>query len=295
MWLQWAPDDEVGAKVMAGNNAREGLAAQRRTPDAPGTKTAALKAAFPLTLPILASFVFLGITCGIYATSLGLPAWMPTLLSIAIFAGSSEFVAASLLTGAFNPLQAFVMVFVVNARHLFYGLSMLGRLRGVGRKKGYLIYGMCDETFSLVYGTMPPKGVDRRWFMFFITLLNQSYWIVGCTLGGVFGSMLALNVKGISFAMTALFTVIFVDQWLKDASHVGAVCGIAGSVLALVAFGADAFMIPAMLIILASVTLLRGRIEPAYEAAGAMGDAALQRAGGEQAPADDKDKEGGCR
>lgn len=232
----------------------------------------ALRAAFPPTVPLLVSFIFLGMTCGVYAVSLGLPVWMPTALSIAIFAGSSEFVTASLLVGAFNPFQAFAVVFMVNARHLFYGLSMLAPLRRVGRKRGYLIYAMCDETFSLLCGTKPPAGVDRGWYMLFVALLDQSYWVLGCTLGGVFGSALALNVKGISFAMTALFVVIFLDQWLKDASHAGALVGFAASIASLVAFGSSNFMIPSLVLILAGVTALRGRVEPAYAEAGQNAD-----------------------
>ena len=234
-----------------------------------GAWAPALRAAFPHTIPILAGFVFLGITCGIYSISLGLPWWTPTLMSVLIFAGSAEFMVASMLTGAFNPLQAFVVTFIINARHLFYGISMLERFRGLGAKRPYLIFGMCDETFSINYTADIPKDVDRGWFMLFVTLLNQLYWVVGCTLGSLCGSALALNVEGISFAMTALFVVIFLDQWLKDAQHLSAVAGIAAAAVALVALGADNFMIPAMVLIVAAVTALRGRIEPAYEARGA--------------------------
>ena len=226
------------------------------------TVAAALKAAFPLTIPILAGFLFLGLTCGIFAESLGLAWWMPTAMSIIIFAGSAEFTVASMLTGAFNPLQAFLVVLVVNARHLFYGLSMLERFQGMGRKRSYLIYAMCDETFSITYATHAPKGVNEGWFMFFVSLLNQSYWVIGCTLGGIFGSMLNIDIQGIGFAMTALFVVIFLDQWMKDANHVSAIAGVLASFAALVAFGADNFIIPAMIAILAVMTLLRGRLEP---------------------------------
>ena len=226
------------------------------------TIAAAFKAAFPLTIPILAGFLFLGLTCGIFAESLGLAWWMPTAMSIIIFAGSAEFTVASMLTGAFNPLQAFLVVLVVNARHLFYGLSMLERFQGMGRKRGYLIYAMCDETFSITYATRAPKDVDEGWFMFFISLLNQSYWVLGCTLGGIFGSVLNVDIKGISFAMTALFVVIFLDQWMKDENHLSAVVGVAASFAALLAFGADGFIIPAMIAILVVMTLLRRQLEP---------------------------------
>lgn len=239
---------------------RDDRAAAGRSPR--GVRLAALRAAFPYTIPILAGFIFLGATCGIYAASLGLPWWVPALMAITIFAGSAEFVVASLLTSAFNPLQAFAMTFVVNARHLFYGLSMLERFRTLGRKRPYLIFAMCDETFSINYATQPPRGVDEGWFMFFVSLLDQAYWVVGCTLGGIFGNVLATEVEGVSFAMTALFVVIFLDQWLKDTEHTGAIVGAGASAVALVLCGANGFIIPAMVAMLGIMLALRGRIEP---------------------------------
>ena len=227
-----------------------------------GTRLAALRAAFPLTIPILAGFVFLGITCGIYSISLGLPWWIPTLMACLIFAGSAEFVVASMLTGAFNPLQTFLMVFIINARHLFYGISMLERFRGQGRKRPYLIFAMCDETFSINFSAEVPPGIDRGWFMTWVSLLNQLYWIFGCTLGSLAGSALALNVEGISFAMTALFAVIFIDQWLKDPTPASEVIGVVCALGALVAFGSELFMIPAMALILVCITLARRTLEP---------------------------------
>ena len=208
---------------------------------------AAAKAAFPPTIPILAGFIFLGITCGIYASSLGLPWWVPPLMSICIFAGSAEF-------------------FVINARHLFYGISMLDRFRGLGRKRAYLIFGMCDETFSINYAAKVPKGIDRGWFMFFVSLFNQLYWICGCTLGAVCGTLLAVHIEGVSFAMTALFVVIFLDQWLKDGVHAGAWTGILASLGTLIVFGPDGFIIPAMILILIVLTLTRTPVERALAA-----------------------------
>lgn len=231
-----------------------------------GTKTAAFRAAAPLSAPIMAGFVFLGITCGMYSSSLGLPWWMPTLMSIAIFGGSAEFIVASMLPGAFDPLTTFVVILVVQARHLFYGLSMLQPFRGMGKKKPYLIYAMCDESFSINYSAHVPAGVDRGWFMIFVSLLNQASWVVGCTLGGVFGSMIPLAVEGISFAMTALFVVIFLDQWLTEPSHASSITGLVASAAALALFGADGFLIPAMIAILAVVTALRPRLQPVYGA-----------------------------
>lgn len=227
----------------------------------PGTKAAAFKQALPLCAPIMAGFILLGITCGMYASSLGLPWWMPTLMSIAIFGGSAEFVVASMLPGAFDPLTVFAVILVVQARHLFYGLSMLKPFAGMGAKKPYLVYAMCDESFSINYGARIPEGIDRGWFMTFVSLLNQGSWVLGCTLGGIFGSMITLDIKGISFAMTALFVVIFLDQWTQEKSHASSISGLVASAAALAVFGADGFLIPAMVLILVIVTALRPRLE----------------------------------
>ena len=221
----------------------------------------ALFAAFPNTIPILAGFLFLGMTYGIYMNVSGFSFWYPCLMSLTIFAGSVEFVAVNLLLGAFHPIQALAMTLMLNARHLFYGISMLDRFRGLGLKKIYLIFGMCDETFSINYTAEIPPDVDRGWFMFFVTLLNHLYWFAGATLGGIFGSFITFNTEGLDFVMTAMFVVIFLEQWLKEKRHESSLLGICLSVLSLIAFGADGFLIPAMLSILAVLTLLRRPLE----------------------------------
>ncbi len=221
----------------------------------------ALKAAFPHTIPILAGFWFLGLTYGIYMNVSGFSFWYPMLMSLTIFAGSMEFVAVNLLLGSFDPFQAFVMTLMINARHLFYGISMLEKYRGLGWKKFYLIFGMCDESFSINYTAEIPKDVDRGWFMFFVTLLNHFYWFFGATLGGIFGSLIHFNTEGLDFIMTAMFTVIFLDQWLKEKNHTSALAGMGISILCLIAFGSDDFIIPSMIGILGVLTLLRKPLE----------------------------------
>lgn len=235
--------------------------------DGKGVKRKALKAAFPYTIPIFAGFMFLGMTYGIYMHSLGFSFVYPMLMSMTIFAGSMEFVTANMLLGAFNPLQALVMTLMINARHLFYGLSMLDRFKGLGMKKIYLIYGMCDESFSINCSAEPPEGVDRGWFMFFVTLLNQLYWVSGATLGGLLGNLVQFSTEGLDFVMTAMFVVIFLEQWLKDRNHTSALLGLGLSLLCLIAFGADNFIIPSMLAILAMLTLLRAPLEKGGDAA----------------------------
>ena len=226
-----------------------------------GMKRRALRAAFPHTVPILTGFLFLGITYGVYMSSLGFSWIYPTMMALTIFAGSMEFVTANMLLGAFNPLQAFAMTLMVNARHLFYGLAMLDRFRGLGWKKLYLIFGMCDETFSVTCSVRAPEGVDEGWFMTFVTLLDQLYWVLGAALGGLCGSLLTLNTEGLDFVMTAMFVVIFLENWLKEENHTSSLLGLGLPLVCLVLFGAQNFILPSMAAILLALTALRGRLE----------------------------------
>ncbi|MCM1134389.1 MAG: azaleucine resistance protein AzlC [Clostridium sp.] len=226
----------------------------------------ALRAAFPHTIPIFAGFWFLGMTYGIYMNVSGFSFLYPMLMGATIFAGSVEFVAVSMLLSAFNPLQAFLMTLMINARHLFYGISMLDKYKGTGWKKFYLIFGMCDETFSINYTAEAPAGVDKGWFMFFVTLLNHFYWVFGATLGGIFGSFIHFNTEGLDFVMTAMFVVIFMEQWLKEKRHTSALLGLGLSLVSLLLFGADNFIIPAMAAILGVLTLARPVMEKGAEA-----------------------------
>lgn len=225
----------------------------------------AFAAAFPNTIPIFAGFWFLGMTYGIYMNVSGFSFWYPMLMSLTIFAGSIEFVTVHMLLGAFNPLQALAMTLMINARHLFYGISMLEKYRGTGWKKFYLIFGMCDESFSINYTARIPKDVDRGWFMFAVTLLNHFYWFSGATLGGIFGSLIHFNTEGLEFVMTAMFIVIFLEQWMKEKDHRSGILGLVLSGICLIAFGADHFIIPAMLAILAVLTVMRTKIEKEVE------------------------------
>ena len=185
----------------------------------------------------------------------------PLFMSMLIYGGSLEFVAVEMLLSPFAPLQVFIMALLIQARHLFYGLSMLDKFKGTGWKKFYLIYGMCDETFSVNYTADIPEDVDRGWFMFFVTLLNQFYWVASATTGGIVGSLLKINTDGISFVMTAMFVVIFMDQWLKEDQHLSSLIGLGVSLICLLIFGADSFMIPTMITIVVLLTVLRRRLE----------------------------------
>lgn len=220
----------------------------------------AFKAAFPYTIPILAGFLFLGIAYGIYMNAEGFPAIYPILMSLTIFAGSMEFVTTDLLLGAFDPLGTFLLTLMVNARHLFYGLSMLNKYKGLGKKSFYLIFGMCDESFSINCTVKVPEGIDRGWFYFFVTLFNHFYWFIGASLGGLFGSFLNFNMEGLEFVMTALLVVIFLENWMKEKNHTSSLLGLALSFICVLIFGSSNFIIPSMLCILGVLTLLRGTL-----------------------------------
>ena len=221
----------------------------------------AFLAAFPYTIPILTGFLFLGIAYGIYMNVSGFSPIYPILMSMAIFAGSMEFVTVDLLLGMFHPMSALILALMVNARHLFYGISMLDKYKNVGKKRWYLIFGMCDESFSINCTTEVPAGVDRGWFYFFVTLLNQCYWVCGAAIGGICGSLISFETEGLDFVMTALLVVIILEQWMKEKDHTSGVIGIVLTVICLVVFGNKNFIIPSMLGILGVLTLMRGRLE----------------------------------
>lgn len=223
-------------------------------------KRNALKTAFPYTLPVLMGYLFLGIAFGVLLNSKGFNAAWAFMMSLLIYAGSMQFVAINLLVSPFQLAAAFFITLMVNARHLFYGLSMLDRFKSLGKLKPYMMFSLTDETFSLLSSVKAPDHVNPRWFMFFIALLNQGYWIAGSLIGNIAGSLISFNSTGIDFAMTALFIVIFVEQWEQAKNHVPAMLGIVITALCLILFGSDRFILFAMAGILVSLSLLRGKL-----------------------------------
>ena len=224
-------------------------------------KKYALKAAFPYTLPVFTGYLFLGLAYGIYMNKLGFSFLFPMFMSLFIYAGSMQFLCGNILLSMFNPIYTFFLTLMVNARHLFYGISMLDKYKNMGFRKLYLIFGLTDETFSVNAGIEIPKGIDKGWFLFFVTLLNQSYWVIASTIGGLLGELIAFNVEGIEFVMTALFVVIFVDQWINTKEHRPAIIGLLTSLLCLIIFGADQFIIPSMIAILLLLSLFKNKLE----------------------------------
>ena len=234
-----------------------------KMPDASKTNAwrRALPAAFSHTLPICAGFLVLGMSYGLLMKASGFPFYFPILTSITVFAGSMELVLISLLLSRFDLLQAVVLTLMINARHIFYGISMLDKYRHTGWKKPYLIFGMCDESFSINYAAEPPEGVDRSCFMFLVTLLDHSYWVIGATLGGIFGSILSFNTEGLDFVMTAMFVVILLEQWRQKCNRLPALLGLGITALSLILLGADRFLLPAMGVILLTLALLKRPLE----------------------------------
>ena len=224
-------------------------------------KRKALTYAFRASLPIMAGYGFLGLTYGIYMHELGFSFIYPMLLAITVYAGSAEFLLGNMLLGSFNPLQTFLMVLMVNARHIFYGLSSLETFKGLGWKKFFLIFGMSDETFALTSSTRIPEGVDRGWFLLWLTWLDEFYWVAGATLGGLTAEWFRIHLQGLGFVLTAMFTAIFVDNWTREHNHVSSVSGLMITGLCLIIFGADNFIIPSMVVILVFLTLLRKKLE----------------------------------
>lgn len=210
----------------------------------------------------MAGYLFLGISYGMYMHAKGFPFYYPMLMAWLIYGGSLEFVAVSMLISPFAPLSNFLLAFLIQARHIFYGLAMLERFKGLGWKKPYLIFGMSDETFAVTSSTKVPDGFDDGWFMVFVTFFDRMYWVIGAGLGGLFGSLLPIPAEGLSFVMTAMFAAIFMDRFLMEKRHFASYIGLAVSFVCLIVFGRDNFMIPAMVAI---ILLLYGTFRAGWE------------------------------
>lgn len=222
---------------------------------------AASKAALLNTLPVLTGYLVLGAAYGILMNHSGLSIGWTLFSSIFIYAGSMQFLTVTLLAGGLDFLGAFLITLMVNARHIFYGVSMLSKYRGTGKFKPYLIFGLTDETFSLVCSAKAPEGISQPLFLFYITLMDHLYWIMGSLMGAALGSFIPFNTQGIEFVLTALFVVIFIDQWKSAKNHIPALLGLFGAIMCRLLFGADNFMIPTMILILISVLLLKKPLE----------------------------------
>ncbi len=206
-------------------------------------------------------YIVLGIGFGILFEKNGYGFWWAVAMSVFIFAGSMQYVAVGLITGGASLISTAITTLMVNARHLFYGISMINRYKGTGWKKPYLMFGLTDETYSLVCNGDYPEGEDLHWYCFLVTLCDHCYWVIGTALGSLLGSAITFNTAGIDFAMTALFVTIFVEQWLTTKEHRPALIGIGASALCLVIFGQESFLIPAMILITILLAVFRRVLE----------------------------------
>lgn len=217
----------------------------------------AFRKAFPYTIPVLTGYLFIGIAFGVMYAEKGYSFLWAILMSLLVYAGSGQYLAVNFFTPGISFVQVIFMTLMVNIRHIFYGISLLDKFNQMGKKRWYMIFGLTDETYSLLCTTKIPEGVEEEKFLFAISIMNQSCWVIGSAIGGLAGSFLPFNSEGIDFAMTALFVVIFVEQWMDAKNRIPETIGVAAAFLCLQIFGADSFVLPSMLLII--MILFAGR------------------------------------
>ena len=217
-----------------------------------------IRKAFIASVPVMAGYIVLGAGFGIVLETKGLGLIWAVAMSVFIYAGSMQYVAIELITGGASLITTALTTLMVNARHLFYGISMVDKYKGAGKKKPYLIFALTDETYSLVCSDESVKDVNNKYLYYFtVSLLNQIYWITGTVIGSLSGRMINFSTEGIDFALTALFVTIFTEQWISEKNHGPAIAGLASSILCLIVFGKDNFLIPAMCCIVAVLGFMR--------------------------------------
>lgn len=217
-----------------------------------------IKSAFIDTIPVLTGYLVLGFGFGIILKSAGYGILLAFIMSLFIYAGSMQYVAVGLLASGASLITVALTTLMVNARHLFYGISMLEKYKGIGKRKPYLIFALTDETYSLLCEDNPKIVPEQRAnYYFFVSVFNQSYWIAGCVAGAVVGTLVEFNSEGIDFVLAALFLTIFLEQWLTSKKHIPAIIGVAASVICLLIFGSEKFLIPTMLIIALTLCLYK--------------------------------------
>ena len=217
----------------------------------------AMKQVFLDTVPVLTGYLFLGAGFGILLSESGYGVLWALAMSVFMFAGSGQYLGVSLLSAGASLLSAAVATLLVNARHLFYGISLIDAYKDAGAKKHYMIFGLTDETYSLVTQNEPPEGMSRHAYCFAVTALDHIYWIVGCVFGNVAGTLLPISFEGVEFVLTALFVTMFVEQWLTHKNHLPAIIGVVCTVVCLIFFGAEIFLVPSMILIAVLLTVSR--------------------------------------
>ncbi len=217
--------------------------------------------AFEKSVPVMAGYIVLGIGFGILLRGAGYGLPWSLAMALFIYAGSMQYVGVGLIAGGAGLLSAILTTVMVNARHLFYSVSMIDRYRDAGRYKPYLIFALTDATYSLLCDGRTPPGTDADLYRFLVSLFNHAWWITGCVLGSLLGAVLPFSTAGIEFSMTALFIASFTEQWLSTGDHRPALTGLLATLACLRVFGPERFLIPAMGLITLVLTLLRGSLE----------------------------------
>lgn len=225
----------------------------------------AFRKAFPYTIPVLTGYLFIGIAFGVMFAEKGYSFLWAMLMSLMVYAGSGQYLAVNFFVPGVSFLNVIAMTLMVNIRHIFYGISLLERFHQMGKKRWYMIFGLTDETYSLLCTTKVPKGVEEEKFLFAISLMNQSYWIIGSAIGGIAGALIPFNSEGIEFAMTALFVVIFAEQWMEEKNRIPELLGVAAAFVCLQIFGVDGFVLPSMILITLVLLLGRKKLEKGME------------------------------
>lgn len=216
----------------------------------------ALRRAFLDTVPVMTGYVVLGIGFGILLQQAGYGVWWAFAMGLFVFAGSAQYMLVSLLAAHAPVLTVALTTLLLNARHIFYGLSMVDVYKGAGKKKPYLVFALTDETYSLVTQNRVPEGLSRQSYCLIVSGLDHLYWVAGCVLGSLAGQMLPVNFEGVEFVLTALFITMFVEQWLSTKEHRPAVIGVMSTALCLFLFGKDVFLVPSMVLIAALLLVL---------------------------------------
>lgn len=218
-----------------------------------------IKTAFKYSVPVMMAYLFLGTAFGLTLSQAGFSWLWALFMSFFVYAGSMQFVLVPMMVEGISLPAAALMTVAVNIRHLFYGISFIEDFNAMGWRKPYVIHALTDETYSLLTGLKAEEGVDRHHVMFLISLMDQLYWIVGSVAGTLLGRAIPWDLTGIDFSMTALFTVVFTEQWLKAKNHWPAVIGVVSSIFYLMVLGPDSFMLPSLLTTVGLLLLARRR------------------------------------
>ena len=234
----------------------------------------AFAAAFPITVPVLMGYLAIGIAFGLMLEAAGYNVIWAFFMSLSIYAGSGQYLGVELLATGAALTQVALLTFLINFRHLVYGLSMLEKFRGMGKRKWYMIFSLTDETYALLAGANPPPGIAPRDFYFAVAILDHCYWILGSIIGSVAGALIGFDTTGVEFAMTALFLVIAVGQWRRSGSHLPALLGMGATLLSLVLVGAEDMLLPALGIMVTALIWLRPRLEESGKTRAGRGEAA---------------------